>query len=307
MAQINRRPDDSEIMYYNDPEVPFYVSETLLSHFPNREMLCHWHDDVEFIHVMEGKMVYHVNGDEILLAAGQAILVNSRQLHHSHADGDSDCRYTCVVFRPEVLSNNISLRSHYIDPVVNAHIPYILMTEDDPICVTLDCAARLHREKEPAFELRVLSQLNQMWALLYAGMQKRHAAGTPGQADPDVAVQKQMVDYIYHNYPRRLTLGEVAQAGGVCKSKCCQIFKKYLRKTPGEFLMAYRLEAAAHMLRSTSQSVTEIAYACGFNSPSYFSEAFRREHNCTPRYFRQRAVASARGRTSGRAAEGIPE
>lgn len=288
MPQIHRRADDSEIMYYNDPEVPFYVRDSRLSSFPNREMLCHWHEDVEFIHVLEGKMFYHINSEEIFLEPGRAVLVNARQLHHSHADGDSDCRYMCVVFNPAVLSGNISLRSHYIDPVTDARMPYLLMADDDPVCVCLDNAARLYMERAPAFELRMLGQLNQMWALLYEYVQERHGADPPGQADPDVAVQKQMADYIYRNYTHKLTLHEVAQAGGVCKSKCCQIFKKYLRKTPGEFLMAYRLEAAAHMLRTTAQSVTEIAYACGFNSPSYFTESFRREHGCTPRHFRQR-------------------
>ena len=27
MIQIRRRADDSEIMYYNDPQVPFYVED----------------------------------------------------------------------------------------------------------------------------------------------------------------------------------------------------------------------------------------------------------------------------------------
>lgn len=295
MAQINRRSDDSEIMYYNDPEVPFYVEEnSRISSFANREMLCHWHEDVEYIHPKEGKMVYHVNDKEIPLEAGQALLVNSRQLHHAHAFGDMDCLYIAVLFRPEILINNIALRSKYIDPIVSAHIPYLLFDSGDPICHCMDKAASLYMEKAPAYEFRVLSQLNQTWALLYQRMMEWGAGSAPPKADPDVAVQKQMADYIYRNYPHKLTLYEIAQAGGVCKSKCCQIFKKYLRKTPGEFLMAYRLEAAAHMLRSTAQSVTEIAYACGFNSPSYFTESFRREHGCTPRHFRHRAIEASR-------------
>ncbi len=290
MIQIRRRADDSEIMYYNDPQVPFYVdADSHIQNFPNREMLAHWHEDIEFIHVREGGMVYHVNDQEVPLGAGQALLINSRQLHHARADGDRDCAYLAVLFRPEMLSSNIALRSHYIEPVTNAHIPYLVMTGEDPICQALDQSARLYKERAPAFELRVMGQLNLMWALLYERVQAQAAAEATHQADPDVDVQKRMADYIYRNYTRKLSLMDVAQAGGVCKSKCCQIFKKYLQKSPGEFLMAYRLEAAAHMLRTTAQSVTEIAYACGFNSPSYFTEAFRREHGCTPRSFRQRA------------------
>ncbi len=289
MAQIHRREDDSEIMYYNDPEIPFYVKDdSRLSMFPNWAMLAHWHEDIEYIHVHKGKMVYHVNGVEIPLSPGQALLINARQLHHARAFNGEDCLYLAVLFRPEILSSNIALRSKYIDPVTSAHIPCLVLDGSHPLCACLDEAARLHREKAPAFEMRVLSQLNQMWALFFEHVQRESNAGPPPKADPDVAVQKQMADYIYRNYPHRLTLGQIAQAGGVCKSKCCQIFKKYLRKTPGEFLMAYRLEAAAHLLRTTGQSVTEIAYACGFNSPSYFTESFRREHGCTPRRFRER-------------------
>ena len=286
MPQIKTRADESEVMYYNNPEVPFYVGENWLSLYPNREMLCHWHEDIEYIHALEGSMVYHVNGQAVRLEAGKALVINSRQLHHAFADGDQDCFYLCVVFRPEILSSNFSLRCNYIDPTIEAPVPYLLLPGEDPICGYLDRAAQLHKEKAPAFEMRVLGQLNQMWALFYEAVQREGAAGAQAQADPDVFVQKRMADHIYRNYPRKLTLGEIAQAGGVCKSKCCQIFKKYLHKTPGEFLMAYRLEAAAHLLRSTRQSITEIAYACGFNSPSYFSESFLRECGCTPREFR---------------------
>ncbi len=163
MAQIRLREDDSEIMYYNDPEVPFYVADSWLSSFPNREMLCHWHEDIEYIHALEGSMAYYVNEQEIILEAGQAVLVNSRQLHHSHACGEDDCRYLCVVFRPDILNNSLAIRYKYIDPVVNAsHTPYLLLPGDAPICQCLDRAAQLHGEKAPGFELRVLGRLNQM-------------------------------------------------------------------------------------------------------------------------------------------------
>ncbi|HSF33068.1 MAG TPA: AraC family transcriptional regulator, partial [Candidatus Tectomicrobia bacterium] len=38
--------------------------------------------------------------------------------------------------------------------------------------------------------------------------------------------------------------------------------------------------------QSSSRSITDIALACGFASPSRFSEAFRRQYQYTPSAYR---------------------
>ena len=52
------------------------------------------------------------------------------------------------------------------------------------------------------------------------------------------------------------------------------------------YLSRYRLEKAVSLLRSTSLSVTEVAYACGFSGTSYFCELFRRYYHISPGKFR---------------------
>lgn len=59
----------------------------------------------------------------------------------------------------------------------------------------------------------------------------------------------------------------------------------------GEHLSAYinrlRVERAAHLLRESALAVKEIAWACGFSSPSYFIRAFRAHFGQTPKAWRQ--------------------
>lgn len=59
----------------------------------------------------------------------------------------------------------------------------------------------------------------------------------------------------------------------------------------GEHLSAYinrlRVERAAHLLRESVLAVKEIAWACGFSSPSYFIRAFRAHFGHTPKAWRQ--------------------
>ena len=53
--------------------------------------------------------------------------------------------------------------------------------------------------------------------------------------------------------------------------------------TPQRYLNRVRLMKARHLLRHSDESVTDIAYRCGF----HFSTLFRREFDWSPRDIRQ--------------------
>ena len=55
--------------------------------------------------------------------------------------------------------------------------------------------------------------------------------------------------------------------------------------TPTEFMRTIRLRRAAEMLREGRNTVTEIAYATGFSSVSYFSRCFRTMYGVPPTQF----------------------
>ena len=53
-------------------------------------------------------------------------------------------------------------------------------------------------------------------------------------------------------------------------------------ETPSQFIRRVRVEHAARLLREGAGSISEVAYAVGFNSLSYFSRAFREVYGQTP-------------------------
>lgn len=53
-------------------------------------------------------------------------------------------------------------------------------------------------------------------------------------------------------------------------------------KTPVEILRQTRVERAREMLLTSDKSISEIAYACGFNAPSYFNKCFKDAYGLTP-------------------------
>jgi AraC-like DNA-binding protein len=53
-------------------------------------------------------------------------------------------------------------------------------------------------------------------------------------------------------------------------------------KTPVEYLNEYRIERATQKLLSSDQSVTDIAYSCGFNDLSYFIKTYKSHKGISP-------------------------
>lgn len=289
--------DASEIIHFKDAAVPLYVSDGRLSAFSGMEMLCHWHEELEYIQVVSGRMLYDINGKKWLLEQGDSVLINARQMHYGCCADGSDCEYRCILFHPRLLTGNTGLQQKYVDPITEcagAAVLFLPAAEENHWL--RPCFHRVYeayRQGSAGCELEIVGLLSCMWARWYESLQ--NVIGLPdSMSGPELSAQRQMVEFVYRNYRSRLTLSDIAKAGGLCRSGCCRSFQKYLQKSPMVFLNQYRLRVGVELLQQTGGSITEIAYACGFNSSSYFAELFLKNKGCSPREFRRRQRAGLR-------------
>ena len=89
--------DASEIVRYDEVGIPLYIREGLLSSYPDHRALCHWHEDIEWVQIRSGQMNYYINGKRVLLNAGEAIIVNSRQMHYGYSENGQECDFICIL------------------------------------------------------------------------------------------------------------------------------------------------------------------------------------------------------------------
>jgi AraC-like DNA-binding protein len=85
--------------------------------------------------------------------------------------------------------------------------------------------------------------------------------------------------------PRALDL--VARELGWTKPHLCRAFKRHTGATFTEYVQRQRITAALSRLRSTRDSVLEVALACGFNDQSYFNRSFRAVVGQSPSAYRR--------------------
>jgi len=85
-----------------------------------------------------------------------------------------------------------------------------------------------------------------------------------------------VLDYIERNFERSFTLDELATQASFSKFHFNRISWAMIGETPFEFITRTKLERAATMLVTNQKdSITEIAYKCGFSSLALFSRHFK--------------------------------
>jgi len=96
-----------------------------------------------------------------------------------------------------------------------------------------------------------------------------------------------VIDHLRRNLDRQVKLEELAKVAGFSEFHFHRIFGAISGETLNGFTNRLRLEKAARLLRYSSQSLTDIALACGFSSSATFSRAFRSGYDTSPSQFRK--------------------
>ena len=287
---INLMSDASERVPYNNPAFPLYASRGRISLFQNMKAASHWHDDIEFGIVTSGKMSYCVNGEHFSVNAGEGVFINSQQLHHNYSADGSDCQYLCVLIHPSLLCENQFVSENFTNPLLRHHsFAYATLGKNvawqAALMEGVEGLLKAYIDEEEASYFTVLGIAYQIAAALFAHMPKERKR--QAHVDRRISALRNMVGFIQSHYDEPISLLRIASAGNVSESGCCALFKRQLNQSPIDYVNRYRLEKGLGLLAQPELTVTEIAYAVGFASASYFAETFRKHFGLSPSAYRK--------------------
>ncbi|WNJ18361.1 AraC family transcriptional regulator [Pontibacter sp. G13] len=94
-------------------------------------------------------------------------------------------------------------------------------------------------------------------------------------------------DFVARHYPRKITLAEVAALVHLSEQAFSRFFSKAMGRPFFTFLNEYRINMAGHMLMSTDWSISQIGFACGYESLPFFHKQFRKYRGISPAKFRK--------------------
>jgi AraC family transcriptional regulator len=88
------------------------------------------------------------------------------------------------------------------------------------------------------------------------------------------------------NLSERIDLSAVAQQVGVNPAHLCRTFRRYRRRTIGDYVIGLRVQFVCRKLLETRDSLTEIAVEAGFADQSHMTRIFKRVTGVPPGAYR---------------------
>ena len=172
-----------------------------------------------------------------------------------------------------------------------SHIPVILLTArslDEQRAEGYEHGADAYLSKP--FSLRLLlsridnliesrKKLNQTWS---KGVEDDEIGNISNEIDKSFL--KQLRKIIQENLVNSdLSVEQIGDEIGLSRVQLYRKVKALTGYSPVEIVRKARLTRARHLLQTTDRTVSEVAYAVGFSTPSYFSKCYKDEFGESPK------------------------
>ena len=250
---------------------------------PGYVMVCHWHRECELICVHQGHLRIFLDTREYLLSPGDVCYVAQGVLHSAHPE---DCVYDCLDFDPSALLTQTRPARHLLQQLENEETMISPIVTSPVIRTCMDELLETVRSQDEGWQLVALSALFRFYGSVVQQKLYEPALST-GAGTHRLTHLKSALAYIHQNYQQRITLDELSRISGLTPKYFCRYFRSMVHRTPMDYLNYCRIQNACVLLEQTQQSVTQVAYACGFNDSSYFTRCFKSQTGVTPLSWRK--------------------
>ena len=244
------------------------------------------------IHIVKkGKGVFTIGGKSYELEAGQAFIIRPGEETIYKADDDDPWSYMWVGFHGYRAEDFIESMGYKKDS------PIIKIEQMDT------CATCINNMLEYS-QITRINEVKRQSALmmLFATIMEDNTSGQQENDNveyPSKIYVKAAVDFITEKYMNKIKIDDIADFIGISRSHLTGSFKKEMGVSPQEYLINFRLEKAASLLRSSKEQINIIAYQCGYEDSLSFSKAFKQKFGMSPKSFRNLEVELETGKAKG--------
>lgn len=101
-------------------------------------------------------------------------------------------------------------------------------------------------------------------------------------------VLEKMIHFIQNNYGHKISVPDIANAGGISEPHVFKVFQKHLAITPYQYILSLQLSRARTMLAGSSLPIKAIAVECGFDNIEVFYRRFKENTGMPPGKYREK-------------------
>lgn len=223
---------------------------------------CHSHPYIELMYFFEGAGGLEASGTRVSVNLYDMVVYPARWEHQEEQAGPR---------RREIICLWIDLPELELEELIRVH------DHDSRLGRLMEFLHQEYKRERP--EPMVLEYTMKLLLLM---LLRNHI-----EEQDKTAPLSYVLQYIALHYAEPITLERLADLEHISKSYLSRQFKRQTGQTVIRYINNQRIEAAKRLLMGSTQSVSEIAYQVGFESPKYFYRAFRAITGDTPAAFRK--------------------
>lgn len=211
--------------------------------------------------VLEGKMIYIINGEEIVLNKNDVLFVKP-QSERIRLKTTEKTTYVSLNFHTELKDIHLPVYlKNAITPSVRKLLSvypasYIPDINSEKKCVCL----------YNYILLELLETINPKSENLHVG---------------------KMLNYITQNITKSISLNDLSKLTNLTREYCSWIFKKETGEAPLHYINRQKMTVAKSLIQHNKMSLTDICQYLGFDNYNYFSRLFKKYHNSSPTSFKK--------------------
>ena len=211
--------------------------------------------------VLEGTLSYHMDGEPLLLSAGDVVLFKKGMRRARTASPQ----------RADYISFNF-----YTDQPLA--IPAVMRGAARHEIGLITAACDEIMQRTPLGHEKTVSHLLCAILSVLENEQSRE------RVSPLTA---KIVRHIAKHFAERITLADIGKLTFFSPVYCDTVFKKDMGVSIIDYLLTQRTEAAKRLLLAGTYSLSEIAHMAGFEDSNYFSRVFKKRTGYTPTQYKK--------------------
>ena len=245
----------------------------LVKSYETTAVPCNWHKNIEMLLIIEGEGNIQYSTESLKLAADDIIIINSGILHRPYSDTGISYYYLIIddTFCSE---NGIDVIEFTFEKKFRS---------DETRHKFEDIITKMGEYEECQNPISIVGLRSAVLALL-TDLCTNHAFTSRKNSSQTSASEeyvKRVLEHINKNYTDSICLESLAELCGITKFHLAREFKKHTGQTVFTYINTLRCQNAEHCI-SNGMSVTEAAYASGFDSLSYFSRTYKKRMGTPP-------------------------
>jgi AraC-type DNA-binding domain-containing proteins len=271
-------PMPHEIICTNtDISVKFFLSEDTGS-----SVSTHWHNSMEIVYVMEGSLSFFVEENNILLTAGDFVVVNSRALHSTISKRNR----ALVLQIPEIF-----LEEYIADLDCRRFYTTQLEVGDGAARKQWTEVKRLFYEmyviyyskKDSSYLLHFYSRLYEALGILLENFTVKVGAVDIRRSATQLELLKKITSYLHKHHRECIHVKDVAGYFGYHPDYLSRFFKHYMSLTILEYLYTIRTHYVYQDLIETDRPIGQIFEQRGCQNYKVSMRCFHEIYGCTPK------------------------